>query len=168
MKVFSPITLPNGLPITNRIAKAATSETMGDAHGDPRPELLDLYRRLAAGGSGLMISGNVMVDRRVRGEMGNVVVDNASNRRLLQRWAQAGEGSGHHLWLQLNHPGRQSLKTVSKQPVAPSAVPLTGPNAYAFNPPRALSKEEIHQIEDRFATAAVIAERAGFCGGNQD
>lgn len=164
MKALTPISLANGLKLKNRIVKAATSETMGDVHGDPKPELLDLYQRLVAGDSGLIISGNVMVDRTARGEVGNVVVDAASNQRLLRRWAQVGEASGHHLWLQLNHPGRQSPKTVSKQPVAPSAVPLSGPNAYAFNPPRALSNEEIHQIEDRFVTAAVVAKRAGFSG----
>ena len=53
---------------------------------------------------------------------------------------------------------------VSKTPVAPSAIPLDGPNAFAFNPPRALTIDEIHDIENRFATSAAIAKKAGFNG----
>ena len=164
MKSWQSLTLPNGLTLKNRLVKAATSETMGDAAGNPQPRLASLYRRWARGGVGLIISGNVMVDRTARGEMGNVVLDQQTDLGRLRHWAQAGEQAGSHLWLQLNHPGRQAPRTLNRQPVAPSAVPLTGANAFAFNPPRALTRAEIKQLVAAFGHAAQLAQQAGFTG----
>lgn len=82
----------------------------------------------------------------------------------LQAWAQAGNAHGATCIVQLNHPGKQAPKTVSKQPVAPSAVPMQGDVASFFNPPRELTTAEIHHIVQRFTTAARIAEQAGFAG----
>ena len=64
MTLFSPLTLPNGTSIPNRIVKAAMEENMCDANHAPSDALLRLYRAWADGGAGLMLTGNVMVDRR--------------------------------------------------------------------------------------------------------
>lgn len=164
MSVAQDFTLTNGLRLKNRIVKAATSETMGDRNGNPTIALFNLYRKLAEGGTGLIISGNVMVERSARGEFGNVVVDQDSNIELLTSWAKSVENHGSHFLLQLNHPGRQAPKTLNSKPVAPSAIAMTGPNAFAFNPPRALELVEIKEIAQKFARAAELAETAGFSG----
>lgn len=164
MSVAQDFTLTNGLRLKNRIVKAATSETMGDRNGNPTIALFNLYRKLAEGGTGLIISGNVMVERSARGEFGNVVVDQDSNIELLTSWAKSVENHGSHFLLQLNHLGRQAPKTLNSKPVAPSAIAMTGPNAFAFNPPRALKIMEIKEIVQKFVQAAELAEIAGFSG----
>lgn len=70
-----PFTLPNGVVIKNRIVKSAMSESLGTYDNRITPELVRLYERWADGGTGLLISGNVMIDRRALGEPGNVVLD---------------------------------------------------------------------------------------------
>ena len=164
MSVAQDFTLTNGLRLKNRIVKAATSETMGDRNGNPTIALFNLYRKLAEGGTGLIISGNVMVERSARGEFGNVVVDQDSNIELLTSWAKSVENHGSHFLLQLNHLGRQAPKTLNSKPVAPSAIAMTGPNAFAFNPPRALKIMEIKEIVQKFVQVAELAEIAGFSG----
>ena len=72
----SPFTLPNGTLLQNRIVKAAMSEAVGTTDGRPTPGLSVLYSRWTAGGVGLNITGNVMIDRRALGEPNNVVVEN--------------------------------------------------------------------------------------------
>lgn len=161
---FTPLTLKNGLTLKNRFMKAATSETLGDKYYRPTNKLINLYRAWAKGGTGLIITGNVMVDRNARGEFGNVVVEDNLNLDQLTRWAKAATDNGAKIFLQLNHPGKQSPRTISKVPVSPSAVPLSGDNAFAFNPPRALSKIEIQTIIQKFINAAVVAREAGFSG----
>lgn len=52
MTLFSPLTLPNGTIIANRIAKAAMEENMADANHAPSDALLTLYRAWADGGAG--------------------------------------------------------------------------------------------------------------------
>ena len=62
--LFTPLTLPNGAIVPNRLAKAAMEEAMADAGQMPGPRIIRLYQRWAEGGTGLLITGNVMVDRR--------------------------------------------------------------------------------------------------------
>ncbi len=158
----TPLALPNGTTIKNRLAKAAMSEQLGSpAHG-PTPELERLYSRWAEGGVGLNITGNVMIDRRSIGEPMNVVIEDERDLPGLRRWAAAAREDGAKALVQLNHPGRQTLRGLSELAVAPSAVPVElGP---AFAQPRALTAEEIAEIIARFASSARISIDAGFDG----
>ena len=57
-----PLALRCGTTLRNRLCKVATSEHLGDARSnDATPLLTALYGRWAAGGWGLVITGNVMV-----------------------------------------------------------------------------------------------------------
>ncbi|WP_379318960.1 NADH:flavin oxidoreductase/NADH oxidase family protein [Paenibacillus puldeungensis] len=159
-----PLTLKNGVTIKNRFFKAALSETLAKKDDGPSRLLVNLYRTWARGGAGLLITGNVMIDRRAKGEPGNVVVEDERDLVLLEEWAKAGTENGTHLWMQLNHPGKQSPKMLSQDPVAPSPIPLSGDIKGFFNPPRALTAEEIEDLILRFGNSARIAKKAGFTG----
>jgi 2,4-dienoyl-CoA reductase-like NADH-dependent reductase (Old Yellow Enzyme family) len=104
-----------------------------------------------------------MIDRRALGEPGNVVLEDEKHQETFGRWARAAQADGAQAWVQLNHPGRQAPRTATKEPVAPSAVPLEGMGP-AFAPPRALEEREIHEIVARFARSAKLAVDAGFAG----
>lgn len=162
--LFEPLELKNGTKIKNRFAKAAMSEKLGDKEHHATKNLENLYRVWAQGGTGLLITGNVMVDSRYLGEHGNVVIEDESGLPQLKQWAKAATENDTKVFVQLNHPGRQSPKSVAKHPVAPSAVPLQGPNAAGFNKPRALTNVEIKVLVQKFINAAVIAKKAGFTG----
>lgn len=97
--------LPNGSVLRNRLAKAAMSETLGSYDNRPTPMFVPLYRRWAASGLGLLITGNIMIDRRALGEPGNVAIEDERDLPLLQQWARAATDQGAAIWAQLNHPG---------------------------------------------------------------
>ncbi len=163
MTVLSePLTLPTGT-LPHRLAKAAMSERIAAKDGAPSEELVRLYERWARGGAGLLITGNVMIDRRAIAESGNVVVEDESALDALRAWAQASKRGGAAVWMQINHPGRQTPRFVTREPVAPSAVAMKGTGG-TFARPRALEEDEIVDIVARFARTAAIAERAGFDG----
>ncbi len=122
------------------------------------------YGRWADGGIGLSITGNVMIDRRAIGEPNNVSVEDERDLPLLQQWASAGTRGGTALWMQLNHPGKQSPKGLNAATVAPSAVPFDPQMQSFFATPRELTVEEIHDIIRRFGTTAAVAKKAGFTG----
>lgn len=157
----APLPLPCGAVLPNRLAKSAMSENLAGPDHAPDARLERLYTRWGGGGAGLLLTGNVMVDRTALGEPHNVVVEDERPLDALRRWAAASQASGTPTWVQLNHPGRQSPATLSKVPVAPSAVPLRLP---AFRPPRALAEAEIEGLVGRFARAAGVCRRAGFSG----
>lgn len=160
----SPLTLPNGVVIGNRFGKSAMSESLGTPDNRMTGALPRLYRRWSVGGTGLLITGNVMVDRRHLGEPNNVALEDDRDLVLLKRWAEAGTANGTHLWMQINHPGRQVIKFIDRDPVAPSAVPFRKDMQAMFATPRALTDAEITDIIARFGNAARLARQAGFTG----
>lgn len=157
-----PLLLPGGHKLPNRFMKSALSESLGERDCGPSERLERLYARWAGGGYGLVVTGNVMVDRRHRGEPGNVVIEDERHLEGLKAWAATYRDSEAQLWMQINHPGRQANALVGgHQPVAPSAVQLRVPGA---SKPRALEDGEIREIVERYATTAAVAQQAGFDG----
>jgi len=162
--LLSKITLPNQTILKNRIVKSAMSETLADKENNPTEKHIHLYHRWAQGGSGLLISGNVMVDRDHLGEPGNVVIDENTDKSILKAWAKAGTENHTKFILQINHPGKQSPKTMNSQPVAPTAQPIGEELQGFFNPPRELTTKEIKTLVEQFVTVGKIAEESGFSG----
>ena len=165
MQPFQELMLPNGSIIPNRIAKAAMEENMADdAHG-PSAHLMRLYRSWADGGAGLILSGNVMIDRRAMTGPGGVVLEDGSQLDSFREWARIGRANGAQFWLQLNHPGRQMMKSLRQATIAPSAVPIElGKHSRLFSVPKAMTEDDIQEVITRFATSARLAEQAGFSG----
>ncbi len=163
-----PFTLPCGVTLPNRLAKAAMTEGLADARLHATARHATLYRRWAEGGAGLLLTGNVLIDRRVLERPGNVAIDPApasgepEGMAQLRAWAAAGTAAGNQLWMQISHAGRQSPRYVTGTPVGPSAVQLELLGNYAS--PRALTHSEILDLIERFARVAGIAKAAGFTG----
>lgn len=165
MSPFQPLQLPNGSEIPNRLAKAAMEENLADAEQGPSAELLRLYQAWADGGAGLLLSGNVMVDRRAMTGPGGVVLEDERQLEKFRRWAAVGRSRGAQFWLQINHPGRQVQVNLGQGAWGPSAVPLEmGRFSKMFAVPREMTEADIAEVIDRFARTAVLAEQAGFSG----
>ncbi|MDY7026434.1 MAG: NADH oxidase, partial [Pseudomonadota bacterium] len=126
------LTLPNGQVIKNRIGKSALSETLATNDNKITSLLPNLYAAWAKGGAGLVVTGNVMIDKQHLGEPGNVVLEDESDLKMLTAWAKAGKQNGTTLWMQLNHPGKQSPVNLNKTPVAPSAIGFENKSMKAF------------------------------------
>jgi 2,4-dienoyl-CoA reductase-like NADH-dependent reductase (Old Yellow Enzyme family) len=158
----TPLRLPCGVTLPNRLLKSAMTEGLADAADRPTAAHVTLYRRWSEGGTGTLVTGNVMVDRRYLERPGNVVIESDDDLPLLLEWARAGTARGNQLWMQISHPGRQCTRLVASQPVAPSEV--TRRLGGLFGKPRALTQVEIPEIIAKYARAAGIAKRAGFTG----
>lgn len=160
----TPLRLRCGAVLPNRLGKSAMSEALARRDGEPSPELARLYGAWAAGGVGLCITGNVMIDDGARGEPGNVVIEDERHLSALQAWAQAATAHGTPCWVQLNHPGKQAPKGLNKETVSPSPVPFKPQMQAMFATPRELTDAEIHALIARFGTAAAVVKKAGFSG----
>lgn len=158
----APLALPCGAVLPNRLCKAAMTEGLADPMNRPGDDLERLYRTWSEGGAGLLLTGNVQIDRSHLERPGNMVIDGNGGEDAFRRLAQAGRTAGNHIWMQINHPGRQTERRINPHPSAPSSVPLTSPGDYGR--PRALSEREILDIINRFARVAGAAREAGFTG----
>ena len=89
--IEQPLTLPCGGVLSNRLCKAAMTEGLAGADGIPGAALNRLYGIWSDGGAGLLLSGNVQIDRDHLERPGNVVVDaepDDSTRTALRAWAR--------------------------------------------------------------------------------
>ena len=164
--IADSLTLPCGAVLPNRLAKAAMTEGLADPQGRATPELERLYGLWADGGSGLLISGNVQIDRNHLERPGNVIIQGPQDEAALaglRRMAAAGTRAGGHIWMQISHAGRQTQVTVNPHPKAPSAVAVGLPGKQ-FGVPEALTEPEILDLIERFGHAAEVAKETGFTG----
>lgn len=165
MNLFTPLTLPNGTRIPNRMAKAAMEENMCDSNHAPSEGLLQLYKAWADGGSGLILTGNVMVDRRAMTGPGGVVLEDDRHLDRFKQWAKVAQSGGAQVWMQISHPGRQMLAALGQATWSASAVPLDmGKLSSKFSVPKAMGMADIADIQQRFVRTAQLAEQAGFNG----
>ncbi|MEO9965400.1 MAG: NADH:flavin oxidoreductase/NADH oxidase family protein [Reichenbachiella sp.] len=161
MDIYQPIKLPCGAVLKNRLAKAAMTERFSNGDLKPNQKHNILYEKWAQGGSGLLITGNVMLQAGHLESAGNVVADN-DNITEFQRWAKSATSTGHHCWVQLSHSGRQTSIFNNLRPVSASNIKLKKLGFFAK--PRPLKEEEILMLIDRFADSAKLCKEAGFTG----
>ncbi|KAM7202574.1 NADH:flavin oxidoreductase/NADH oxidase [Naviculisporaceae sp. PSN 640] len=147
LNIAKPLTLKSGLVLPNRLVKAAMAESLGDSSGLPTDtRLLSAYESWAQGQWGMILTGNVQIDRRYLGSPQDVYIDppslsdpavRASVLAAFKKYAEAsksqsstGNGKSAAAIVQINHPGRQSPVGAGSRPfmtknLAPSPVPLT-------------------------------------------
>jgi len=170
--IFTPLSLPNGQNIPNRLCKAAMEENMAEAGQVPGQALVNLYQEWAKGAPGMILTGNVMVDPSAMTGPGGVVLeqgtlDDAEVRTKFETWSAAGKAGGSKLVMQISHPGRQIYMTQGTEPVSASATRLNMGSDVAnkmFGQARALEGDEIRGLITRFAETALAAQSAGFDG----
>ncbi|WP_256079320.1 NADH:flavin oxidoreductase/NADH oxidase family protein [Massilia sp. YIM B04103] len=165
MNPFSELVLPNGSIIRNRLAKAAMEENMADENQAPSDHLIRLYQSWAEGGVGLIITGNVMIDRRAMTGPGGVVLETEAFTERFKQWSKAARSQGAQIWMQINHPGRQMPAALGQETIAPSAVAMDlGNLSSQFSKPRQMNEEDIADVKRRFVRTAQLAKQAGFNG----
>lgn len=176
-----PLTLPCGAVLYNRLCKAPMTEGLADEYGRATDRHVTLYKLWAEESHcGLLITGNVQIDRRYVERPGNVCIDGPQDDVQLERlraYAKAGttttttsrtnngsqEPRRQHCWVQLSHPGRQANLDVAVQSPSPSSIKIQ--NRLPPTPqPFAMTVDEIRTTQDKFAHAASICQQVGFTG----
>jgi 2,4-dienoyl-CoA reductase-like NADH-dependent reductase (Old Yellow Enzyme family) len=161
-----PLDLPCGATLNNRLAKSAMSEGLADVRNRATSRLEVLYRRWAESGAGLLLTGNIQVDRWHLERPNNIVIDDDSGQTQLARLAAAGKSGGSHFWAQISHTGRQVSSHINAAPLSPSDVEIDiiREAGFSFAKPKPMREDEINRAIAQFAFAAKEVKRAGFTG----
>jgi 2,4-dienoyl-CoA reductase-like NADH-dependent reductase (Old Yellow Enzyme family) len=157
--LFTPVNIGT-LELPNRIMRSATAERMADEKGYPREQFYDFYRTLAAGGTGLIVTGHMYVhpSGKCHPEMTGVYEDEQIPG--LARLADVIHAEGGKVIVQINHGGMQCAKDIVKGTIAPSAIA----DDFLPQPAREMSLEEVELLIDAYAQAARRVQEAGFDG----
>ena len=162
----SSFTLPCGQVIKNRICKAAMTERIAKGNNLAHQGHINLYQKWAEGNIGILLTGNVMIDRKNMEGPANVVIDAQNYKNHmdeLKSWSSVGTANNTQLWMQISHAGRQTPGEINSSPSAPSDVQLKIPGR-SYGIPKPMSEEEILNVIDRFVFTAKIARETGFTG----
>ena len=158
-KLFEPSEI-NGLKLKNRFVRSATWEGMAADDGAFTPKLIDLMIMLAKGGVGLIITGHAYVQKVGQAHVKQLGIHDDDMIPGLQKIADAIHANGAKTVCQLAHAGFFGNAKLSGQtPIAPSIV-----EGFAEGPRKEITKEDILDIIEAFATAAKRAQNAGFDG----
>jgi 2,4-dienoyl-CoA reductase-like NADH-dependent reductase (Old Yellow Enzyme family) len=162
----------------NRLMKASTTERISSwepknlaASGIPTANLINVYKRWAGGGYGVICTGNIMVAEDHLEAPGNMIIPTGAEPvpgderfEAYRRLAAASKTDGALVIAQLNHPGRQTKAELQANPVSASAVKLDDTLGMKFNPPHAATKAEIQNIIAQFVDSSYYMEKSGFDG----
>lgn len=146
----------------NRLVRSATWDGLADPEGLVTEPMVDLYRRVAGGGVGLVISGYAFVSPGGRQWANQLGAHRDETVPGLRRLADAVHDQGGAAVAQIVHCGGQARPeaTFGLSVVAPSAVESPGYPSV----PRALETTEVERIAADFAAAAGRVKAAGFDG----
>jgi 2,4-dienoyl-CoA reductase (NADPH2) len=157
----------------NRIVKSGAGMLMwheDDVH--MRPEVLAFYEGIARGGVGLLIVESPTIDypRGVRWKMRYRIDDDKYIQGLSELTAVIHK-HGCPTFMQMNHDGPWQVKLPFEpepmyegEPIGASPVSFEFEGDFHAEKPHPLTVEEIQEIVDKFASAAVRARKAGFDG----
>ena len=159
-------TLPCGQILKNRVCKAAMTERIAKGDNLANQGHINLYDMWADGDIGILLTGNVQVDRRNLEGPANVVIDKNNYKNqlgTLKEWSAAGTKNNTQLWMQISHAGRQTPGEINSSPMAPSNIRLNIPGKN-YGTPVPMTEEDILDVIEKFVFTAKIARETGFTG----
>jgi N-ethylmaleimide reductase len=156
------------LTLPNRILMAPLTRCRADADHNPTDLMVEYYSQRAS--AGLIIAEATMV---MEGNSSFWMEPGIYSEAQVAGWKKVTDAvheKGGQIALQLWHGGRacHPLLNGGAQPVAPSAIPITGDEVHTpegkkpYVTPRELSDDEIPAIIEGFRLAAENAKAAGF------
>lgn len=150
----------NGMTLANRFVRSATWEGMAAEDGAVTPKLIDTMAVLARGGVGLIISGHAYI--RPEGQAGPGQLGIYRNELLdgLKEMTAAVHDTGGKIVAQLAHAGHFAAKHLSG--LTPWVV--SDYEGLAKSPRHEITVEEVAELTEAYAAAAVRAKAAGFDG----
>lgn len=146
------------MALANRFVRSATWEGMADNNGGCTPKLIELMKRFAEGGVGLIITGLAFVTRE--GQAAPWQMGAADDEFLpgLKEMTDAVHRANGKIALQIAHGGCYSqTQLTGREALAPSTH-----EAGVIPTCREITVAEIAQVVAAFGRSAALAKKAGF------
>ncbi len=156
--LFTPFQIKN-LTLKNRIVLPPLASFLIEKGGGITDRAVEHYRRRAAGGPAMVIMEACAVSPEGVVSENQARIDSDRLLKGLSRIAEAIRAEGAVPAIQIHHAGRQtSAKVIKRLPMAPSPLPC--PAIRGDVAP--LTVEQIQELVNKFADAAVRSREAGF------
>lgn len=148
------------MTLANRFVRSATWEGMADDDGICTPKLIELMKRFAEGGVGLIITGLAFVTREGRAAPWQMGADGDDFLPGLKEMTTAVHRANGKIALQIAHGGCYSQTQLTGQEALAPSTHETG----AIPRCREMTIAEIGRVVAAFGESAALAKKAGFDG----
>ncbi|MFO7688018.1 MAG: NAD(P)/FAD-dependent oxidoreductase [Desulfobacterales bacterium] len=156
--LFTPFQI-KGLQLKNRIVLPPLASFLIEVGGGITDRAVEHYRRRAAGGPAMVIMEACAVSPEGVVSENQARIDSDRLLEGLARIAAAIKAEGAIAAIQIHHAGRQtSARVIKRLPLAPSPLPCPAIRGEVAP----LSAEQIQELVEKFANAAVRSREAGF------
>jgi len=156
--IFDPINIGT-IEVKNRIVRSATAEMKSDAEGRLTDGYAPIFESLAKGGVGVIITGMFGVDEYSGFGARTPNTYNEAFVSDFRKFADLVHAYGCKIIVQLVHSGAKAVPDGGRLPYGPSDITL--PRA---KPAKAMTKQDIADLVESFAIAAVRCKEAGADG----
>ena len=160
-KIFEQGKIGN-VTFKNRLVMSPMGTSLAEMDGSPSEDMIAFYEARAIGGAGLIIPEITRVnDVHGVGMMRQLSVSKDRHIEGLAKLAASVHKHGTKIFIQLHHPGRETVTALTGGPVvSASAIPCK----YLQQETRALSTEEVKALIQQFINGGVRVKKAG-CDG---
>ncbi|MBP2646261.1 MAG: NADH:flavin oxidoreductase [Firmicutes bacterium] len=151
-----------GLQLKNRFMRSATYDGAADSEGKVTDELCRIYKTLAQGEVGTIITGLTAVTDREQSYPGQMAIYDDTYIAGYKKLTDVVHAYGAQIILQLACVGSQCIPNALEGKVmwGPSAIEDIGYSTH----PQEMTKEDIRFVQDAFGKGALRAKQAGFDG----
>ena len=167
----------SGQTAKNRFLKAAMTERLSSwdpkdlaKRGIPSKNLINVYKRWGEGDTGLILTGNIMVEYDQLEAPGNPIIPrdapfSGERFEAFKELATQSKKNGSLVVGQVSHPGRQVESRIQPDPMSASDVQLEGNvMGMTFARPHPATTDEIKRLIEGFTHAAEYLHKAGYHG----
>ena len=160
-KIFEQGKIGN-VTFKNRLVMSPMGTSLAEMDGSTSEDMIAFYEARAIGGAGLIIPEITRVnDVHGVGMMRQLSVSKDRHIEGLAKLAASVHKHGTKIFIQLHHPGRETVTALTGGPVvSASAIPCK----YLQQETRALSTEEVKALIQQFIDGGVRVKKAG-CDG---
>lgn len=148
-----------GLKLKNRIVMPPLANNLGDGKGGVTDKVIDHYLKRAKGGVGMIVVEHSYVTPTGKFNLEQLGIDQDNLIPGLKKLAEEIQSYDVKIGIQLNHAGGTTTEAViGTQLLVPS--PIKHP--WGKEVPREIAEEELLDLADCYAQAALRAKKAGF------
>jgi 2,4-dienoyl-CoA reductase-like NADH-dependent reductase (Old Yellow Enzyme family) len=161
-KLFDPIII-NNLTIANRLVMPPMATTKADDHGGVTDEACEYYHERAKYSKiGLIITEHSYIQRQGEAHPGQMSIATDEMIPGFQKLTDCIHKENVPVFAQINHAGSASKSTITGYPpIGPSAIMHPRQKEEM---PMEMTIQQIHEVTEQFAEAALRAKKAGFDG----
>lgn len=160
MNLFDATTI-GGIEARNHFVRSATGEAKATADGFPTEKIKDIYVTLAKNNVGTIITSLTSVASYEQASRNQLAINRDELVPAYKELTDAVHTEGGRIVMQLFHGSSMSQANPSKARIlGPSAIR----NAYTGLVPKEMTEDDMEEVAELFAKAAVRAKDAGFDG----